>query len=124
MVFSGRIREDEELKGALRFGIMKFIRKLLGYCYRPVDRIIVVCTSNPDVPLSREFFNAVWAAKKKHGGNYEMLVFYTLEKHFLCFKRFFKNIMRYSFIFIFLRVHVVLHLKSNNRHRYGKPSDE
>ncbi|XP_063417644.1 uncharacterized protein LOC134700217 isoform X2 [Mytilus trossulus] len=64
MVFAGRIREDEELKSALSFGIMKFIRKFL--CYRPVDRIIVVCTSNPDVPLSRDFFNAVWKAKKKH----------------------------------------------------------
>ncbi|CAG2227712.1 unnamed protein product [Mytilus edulis] len=65
LVFAGRIRENEELKSAVSFGILKCIRKLV--CHRPVDRIIVVCTSNPDVNLPKSFCKAVWDAKKNTG---------------------------------------------------------
>ncbi|XP_052076324.1 uncharacterized protein LOC127714303 [Mytilus californianus] len=64
LVFAGRIREEEELTSAKSSGFNYFIRK--GVCHRPVDRIIVVCTSNPDDNLPPSFFNAVWKAKKKH----------------------------------------------------------
>ncbi|CAC5385080.1 unnamed protein product [Mytilus coruscus] len=64
LVFAGKIRENEELTRAKKFGFNYFIR--MGVCHRPVDRIIVVCTSNPNVNLPTSFFNAVWKAKKKH----------------------------------------------------------
>ncbi|VDI79357.1 Hypothetical predicted protein [Mytilus galloprovincialis] len=67
LVCTGRIKENEELKQAKDYAANNGPGALLerynrGVCHRPVDRIIVVCTSNLDVPIPESFLNAVWKA--------------------------------------------------------------
>ncbi|XP_063417632.1 uncharacterized protein LOC134700203 [Mytilus trossulus] len=73
LVFTGRIKEHEELRSAKDYAEKYGAEALLGrynrgVCHRPVDRIIVVCTSNLDVNLPVSFLNAVWKAATKHRG--------------------------------------------------------
>ncbi|XP_063413713.1 uncharacterized protein LOC134696065 [Mytilus trossulus] len=73
MVFTGRIKEQEKMielkKYALKYGVHALLTKYnKRVCHRPVDRIIVVCTSNLDEPLPKNFLNAVWEAARKHRG--------------------------------------------------------
>ncbi|XP_071126493.1 uncharacterized protein [Mytilus edulis] len=71
LVCTGRIKESEELRKAKDYAKEYGPAALLerynrGVCHRPVDRIIVVCTSNLDVPIPKNFLNAVWKASTKH----------------------------------------------------------
>ncbi|XP_052076657.1 uncharacterized protein LOC127714635 [Mytilus californianus] len=71
LLCTGRIKEDEELRSAKDYATKYGAEALLGrynkgVCHRPVDRIIVVCTSNLDVNIPESFLNAVWKASTKH----------------------------------------------------------
>lgn len=75
MVFTGRIKEEEELidvkEYANKYGVHALLTKYnKRLCHRPVDRIIVVCTSNCDENLPPNFLKAVWKAARKHRGNF------------------------------------------------------
>ncbi|XP_076070521.1 uncharacterized protein LOC143042149 [Mytilus galloprovincialis] len=73
LVFTGRIKEHQELSSVKDYADKYGAEALLGrynkgVCHRPVDRIIVVCSSHLKVNLPVSFLNSVWKAATKHRG--------------------------------------------------------
>lgn len=79
LVFTGRMKDFESLTRAKNYAFAYGAEALLkrynrGVCNHPIDRIIVVCSSNPDGPLPTILLNAVRRASTRHRGNYDMLL--------------------------------------------------
>ena len=92
--FNGKFKEGDDLKSVRQFLLnngedVHMLRQL--YSKRPVntrvDRIIVVCTANPDSPLPERLLLAIReTAKKGSRGNVNSYVRYyqlTCQRHFM-----------------------------------------
>jgi hypothetical protein len=100
--FNGKFKEGEDLKSVCQnfFNNKEDVHMLRQlYSKRPVnarvDRIIVVCTANPDSPLPKNLLIAIReTAKKGSRGNVNSYVRYyqlTCQHHFMLCLNFLQN---------------------------------